>query len=195
MMMLRKLYWTEQSSDAYRTELELKTNREHLFTYLLTSWTEKLPKNCLLYTYMQRYRKSYSVLWPPSWNKYLLIYLLTYTLNREITKKTACYIRTCRGIERRRTSGSRTYDRGTSIRNTTTFPCRTRWSRSSLAMPPRWVVSAGARSPERPLRSFLQTTGTYLPALSVMAKYSYCFIAVCQCVYVRVRQKLKSCQT
>jgi len=28
-MMLRKLYWTEQSSDAYRTELELKTNREH----------------------------------------------------------------------------------------------------------------------------------------------------------------------
>jgi len=34
MMMLRKLYWTEQSSDAYRTELELKTtktsrSREH----------------------------------------------------------------------------------------------------------------------------------------------------------------------
>jgi len=29
MMMLRKLYWTEQSSDAYRTELELKTNLEH----------------------------------------------------------------------------------------------------------------------------------------------------------------------
>jgi len=29
MMMLRKLYWTEQSSDAYRTESELKTNREH----------------------------------------------------------------------------------------------------------------------------------------------------------------------
>jgi len=29
MVMLRKLYWTEQSSDAYRTELELKTNREH----------------------------------------------------------------------------------------------------------------------------------------------------------------------
>jgi len=29
MMMLRKLYWTEQSSDAYRTELELKTSGEH----------------------------------------------------------------------------------------------------------------------------------------------------------------------
>jgi len=29
MMMLRKLYWTEQSSDAYRTEIELKTSGEH----------------------------------------------------------------------------------------------------------------------------------------------------------------------